>query len=79
MEVNEKPKKIKQVIHEPNVHNLVNELSKSEVKNGGSATKAILQEKKMRRRKLDLSSLMDKNMVHDSNIFNLTIGEILNK
>ena len=75
MEVNEKPKKIKQ----PNVHNLVNELSKSEVKNGGSAAKAILQEKKMRRRKLDLSSLMDKNMVHESNIFNLTIGEILNK
>lgn len=53
------------------------ELSKKEQESGGTAPKTTLHEKKSRRRKLDLTSLMDKNMVLESNIFSMTIGEIL--
>lgn len=57
------------------MHKLVNELSK----NDGTKTKPTLHEKKYKKRRIDLASLMDKNMGVDSNIFNVTIGEIIDR
>lgn len=64
-----------QEIHEKNVHKLVNELSK----NDGTKTKPTLHEKKYKKRKIDLTNLMEKNMGLASNIYNVTLGEIINK
>ena len=52
---------------------LVSELSKKD----DPSLKPQLQEKKQRRKKMDISALLDKQLEIASNIFNLTIGELI--
>ena len=58
-------------LHDQSVHLLVSELCKHDDE---KVMKPQLQEKKFRKKKLDLGSLMDKELKIDQNIYNLTIG-----